>query len=95
MVDKSEIADAVMSLSAKRRAALIEQLARIPIEVTTPRGTLKMVGHGHGSYRRAKTLLTKEPHTIAWIDSIPADSRFWVSAPMLGRFPFMPLSAGI
>jgi FkbM family methyltransferase len=65
---------------------LIEQLAKIPIEITTTRGILKMVGHGHGSYRRAKTLLTKEPHTLAWIDSMPAGSRFWDIGANVGTF---------
>ncbi len=77
MSEKSLIFEAAIALSPKRRSALVEQLTKIPIEIATPRGILKMVGHGHGSYRRAKTLLTKEPHTLAWIDNFPAGSRFW------------------
>jgi hypothetical protein len=77
MINKNRIFDAVMALSPKVRATLVEQLVKTPLEITTPRGPLKMVGHGHRSYRRAKTLLTKEPHTLEWIDAMPAGCRFW------------------
>jgi len=43
----------------------------------TPLGPLKFWGFGSTSEFRTRTLLTKEPETIAWIDNFEPDSLFW------------------
>ena len=47
------------------------------IDKDTPIGPLKFWGFGSTSEFRVRTLLTKEPETIAWIDSFERDSIFW------------------
>ena len=50
----------------------------VPIIVKdTPNGPLTFFGFGSTAEFRARTLLTKEPETIAWIDSFEPDGIFW------------------
>jgi FkbM family methyltransferase len=53
--------------------ALIEE----PATVETPRGPLYFVILNKTSARRAATLLTKQPATLAWIDRFAPESTFW------------------
>ena len=47
------------------------------INLDTPLGVIKSFSFGKTSEFRFRTLLTKEPETIAWINSFEKDSIFW------------------
>src|SRR5262245_565967 len=53
--------------------ALLEQT----FEVSTPRGPLSFVLLGRGTAVRARSVLTKQPATIEWIDRFHPNSVFW------------------
>ena len=48
-----------------------------PLEVDTPRGPIAFVLLARSSGGRARSLLTKQPATIAWIDAFQPGSVFW------------------
>jgi FkbM family methyltransferase len=54
-----------------------EPLLEIIESVVTPRGTINFYCLGDLSLWRARTLLTKEPETIEWIDSFDSGDVFW------------------
>lgn len=62
---------------AHLQGSFTEQLLAETVAVDTPRGPLSFVVLGKTSAGRAATLLTKQPATIAWIDSFAPDSVFW------------------
>lgn len=68
-------------LSPEERARLQGQftleLLNQPCVVDTPAGPLSFVMLGRASAGRALSLLTKQPGTIAWIDTFPPQSVFW------------------
>lgn len=59
------------------RAHLSSQLARIPMEVPCRDGRLRFLNINKGTFRRAYTLLTKEPDSNRWIDRMEPGSVFW------------------
>jgi FkbM family methyltransferase len=76
--------------SALRRLRLLPEAARARLQsqfaqtllaetfdVTTPRGRLSFVLFGRGTAIRARSLLTKQPATIEWIDAFRPHSVFW------------------
>jgi FkbM family methyltransferase len=63
-----------------------EQLLEETVSVDTSHGPISFVILGKTSARRAATLLTKQPATIAWIDSFAADSVFWDIGANVGVF---------
>ena len=52
----------------------------------TPLGQLKFWSFGSTSEFRVRTLLTKEPETIAWIDSFECDGIFWDIGANIGAY---------
>jgi FkbM family methyltransferase len=54
-----------------------QELLDQTLTVDTPRGPLSFVMLGKTGAGRALSLLTKQPATIAWIDSFEQDSVFW------------------
>lgn len=43
----------------------------------TRHGAIRFLNHGRGSWKRARTLLTKEPDSLKWIDAMAPGSVFW------------------
>lgn len=62
---------------AHLQSVFTEQWLQEPVTVETPRGPLSFVLLGKTSARRAATLLTKQPGTLAWIDAMAPDSVLW------------------
>src|SRR5690242_13573920 len=79
----SASATAKMALSPLRflppgqRADALDLLLSAAILVKTPRADIYMLNHGRGSYSRARTLTTKEPDSIKWMDAMRPGSVFW------------------
>ncbi len=65
------------SLPMRERAFVVEALLSKPVTVETRHGSLKFLNHGRGSYKRARTLLSKEPDSLEWIDAMAPGSVFW------------------
>lgn len=75
--------------SVATRASLLEQLnaAETPELVRqTPHGPIRFHCPGALPAWRAETLLEKEPDTIAWLDSLPADAVLWDVGSNVGVF---------
>lgn len=64
-------------LPAEQRALAVERLLERPLVVDTPHGPVRFLPHGRTSCKRARTLMTKEPDTLAWIDRMAPGSVFW------------------
>jgi len=64
-------------LPAENRADAVDILLKKPITVATPHGKIRFLNHGRRSCWRARTTLTKEPDSIAWIDAMEPGSVFW------------------
>ena len=64
-------------LVAEAQAQNGESLLEIIEHVDTPRGRLAFYCLGDLALWRARTLLTKEPETIEWIDSFRPGDVFW------------------
>ena len=62
---------------ARLQGRFTQVLVGEPLEVDTPRGPIAFVLLGRNSGGRARSLLTKQPATIAWIDAFLPDSVFW------------------
>ena len=59
----------------------------VPIlDKETPLGQLKFWSFGSTSEFRVRTLLTKEPETIAWIESFKFDGIFWDIGANIGSY---------
>lgn len=56
---------------------LLESLWEEKLTVDTPNGKVIFQTPSSLNRYRAKTLLTKEPETILWLDEIPFDCTFW------------------
>jgi FkbM family methyltransferase len=80
----------LQKLPPRSRARLQSDFAQKMIDSTlsvgTPKGTLSFVLLGKTSAGRAMTVLTKQPATIAWIDSFEAGSVFWDIGASVGVF---------
>ena len=64
-------------LRAHLQGVFTEQWLQETVTVETPRGLLSFVILGKTSARRAATLMTKQPATIAWIDAFAPNSVLW------------------
>jgi FkbM family methyltransferase len=71
---------------AKVQGGLALALVGEPVRIETPRGTLAFAVLGQASAQRAKGLLTKQPATIAWIDTFPPNSVFWDIGANVGAY---------
>ena len=64
-------------LPTEQRADLVDLLLNKPAIVDTPNGQIRFLNHSGVSYWRARTIMTKEPDSMRWIDAIPPGSVFW------------------
>jgi hypothetical protein len=71
---------------AKVQGTLAETLFNDTGTVDTPAGPLSFVLFGKVATGRVLSLLTKQPATIKWIDSFPADSIMWDIGANVGVF---------
>jgi FkbM family methyltransferase len=71
---------------AKVQGELACTLASEAIQIETPRGTLQFAVFGETSGFRARGLLTKQQHTIAWIDSFAPNAVFWDIGANIGSY---------
>jgi len=71
---------------AKVQGGLALALVGEPVRVETPKGSLAFAVFGQPSAQRAKGLLTKQPATIAWIDTFPPNSVFWDIGANVGAY---------
>lgn len=62
---------------ARLQARFAQALLDETFEVSTPSGEVSFVLLGRGAEIRARSLLTKQPATIEWIDSFGPNSVFW------------------
>jgi len=80
----------LQKLPARSRARLQSDFTQRMIDSTlsvgTPKGTLSFVLLGKTSAGRAMTVLTKQPATIAWVDSFEPGSVFWDIGASVGVF---------
>ncbi len=80
----------LQKLPPRSRARLQSDFAQKMIDSTlsvgTPKGMLSFVLLGKTSAGRAVTVLTKQPATIAWIDSFESGSVFWDIGASVGVF---------
>lgn len=80
---------ALTPFSAATRASLLEQLAATAtpvLERQTAHGPIRFLCPGALPAWRAETLLEKEPDTIAWLDSLPAEAVLWDIGANVGVF---------
>ena len=64
-------------LPAGQRADAVDALLSKPVVVDTPHGKIRFLNHSRRSFGRARTILTKEPDSMAWIDAMQPGSVFW------------------
>jgi FkbM family methyltransferase len=64
-------------LPTEQRADLVDLLLGKPATVDTPNGQIRFLNHSGVNYWRARTIMTKEPDSMRWIDAIPPGSVFW------------------
>src|SRR6185503_13801545 len=62
---------------ARIQSALTQQLLTQTHTIETPAGSLSFVLLGRPSAGRARTILTKQPETIRWIEGFREGSTFW------------------
>jgi FkbM family methyltransferase len=65
------------TLPAEQRANLVDLLLQKPAVVHTPHGRIRFLNHSGVSYWRARTIMTKEPDAMRWIDAMKPGSVFW------------------
>jgi FkbM family methyltransferase len=71
---------------ARLQSDFTEKMIDSTLAVDTPKGPLSFVLLGKTSAGRAMTLLTKQPATIAWINSFQPGSVFWDIGASVGMF---------
>jgi len=64
-------------LPAGQRADVVDLLLSKPIVVDTSHGKILFLNHSRVSYWRGRTLMTKEPDSLEWIDAMQPGSVFW------------------
>src|SRR5262245_62141351 len=82
------------ALGAKLRGRFALTLVSEPWTVSTTRGPLRFVALGTCSAGRAASLLTKQPNTIAWIDSFAPNSVFWDVGANIGVYTLYAAQRG-
>ena len=71
---------------ARLQSDFTQRMIDSTLSVGTPKGMLSFVLLGKTSAGRAMTVLTKQPATIAWIDSFEPGSVFWDIGASVGVF---------
>jgi len=71
---------------ARLQSDFTQKMIDSTLSVRTPKGMLSFVLLGKTSAGRAMTVLTKQPATIAWIDSFEPGSIFWDIGASVGVF---------
>ena len=71
---------------ARLQGRFAQELVAETLAVDTPRGPLSFVLLGRTAAGRAMNLLTKQPATIAWIDSFLPNSVFWDVGANVGAY---------
>jgi tRNA G37 N-methylase Trm5 len=64
-------------LPTEQRADLVDLLLGKAAVVDTPHGQIRFLNHSGVSYWRARTIMTKEPDSMQWIDAMQPGSVFW------------------
>ena len=64
-------------LPAGQRADAADNLLSRPVVVDTPHGKIRFLNHSRRSFKRARTILTKEPDSLTWIDRMEPGSVFF------------------
>jgi FkbM family methyltransferase len=64
-------------LPEEQRADGVDVLLGKPIVVDTPHGRIRFLNHSRASCWRARTIMTKEPDSMRWIDAMVPRSIFW------------------
>jgi predicted RNA methylase len=64
-------------LPAEQRAGVVDDLLSYPVVVNTPHGPIRFLNHSRISCARARSILSKEPDSLTWIDSMHPGSVFW------------------
>lgn len=64
-------------LPAEQRADAVDVLLSNPVIVDTPHGKIRFLNHSRRSCKRARTIMTKEPDSMKWIDAMEPGSVFW------------------
>ena len=62
---------------AEQRADPIDLLLSEPAVVDTPHGKIRFLNHSGAGYWRSRAIMTKEPGSLEWIDSMVPGSVFW------------------
>lgn len=74
----AKIAVAILrQLPAEQRAGVVDDLLSYPVVVNTPHGPIRFLNHSRISCARARSILSKEPDSLTWIDSMHPGSVFW------------------
>src|SRR5204862_1402974 len=71
---------------APLQGVFAERLLRSTFAVDTPQGPLQFIALGERPVARGRTVLSKQPATIEWIDSFKPDSVFWDIGANVGVF---------
>jgi FkbM family methyltransferase len=61
----------------EQRADLVDLLLSKPAVIDTPHGKVRFLNHSGVGYWRARTIMTKEPDSMRWIDAMVPGSVFW------------------
>ena len=86
--------NALRRLSPSFRARVIDALLSEPVTVDTTHGPIRFLNHGRGSCKRAKTLLTKEPDSLKWIDAMQPGGVFWDIGANIGTLSIYAAARG-
>ena len=78
----------------EQRAHAVEALLGEPVLVETSHGGIRFLNHGRGSWKRAKSLHTKEPDSLKWIDAMLPGSIFWDIGANVGVLSLYAASRG-
>src|SRR2546430_338970 len=81
------VAMPLMSLDLESQAATAERLLeQLKITIQTPTGPISFYASAPRLISRARSILSKEPDMIRWIDSFPENSVFWDIGANVGVF---------
>jgi FkbM family methyltransferase len=74
------------SSRGRLQGRLTQDLIELTVPVETPRGPLSFVSVGKGAAGRGLSMLSKQPATIAWIESFRPNSVFWDVGANVGTY---------